>query len=221
MDSNPQLNDIISDQNIDQVWKDAWDRVKTAHVASTGQESALWRHAKGRATKSNPDGENEAWWYVAGRGMVKSWVDFRLGSNGWTLWSIGDQPAIELVLNPIFKDVPVKMAIDRIMVTPDGELVIVDLKTGNNTPDPLQLAFYAAGMEKMFGIRPRYGTYWMARKGTTGSLIDLDHITTDMVEDLVVQFDNARKAGIFLPNLGACGYCSYTSQCKWKAKDTQ
>lgn len=213
------VNELVSADNLDILWKDTWDRVKASHRASTGQEEALWRHAKGRAVKTNPDGENETWWLANGRKMVQAWVDFRLGDHGWKVWTINGQPAIEIVLNPIFGDVPVKMAIDRVMITPDGELVIVDLKTGNNTPDMLQLAFYAAGLEKMFGIRPKYGTYWMARKGTTGSLIDLDHITTDMVEDLVVQFDTARKAGVFLPNLGACSYCSYTDQCKWNNKE--
>ena len=203
-------------QFLDQVWKDTWDKVKTAHSASTGQESSLWRKA-GRTTKANPDGEDEKWWLEEGRSMLDSWVQFRTGQLGWSVWTTPDgKPAIEISMTPQMGDVPVQMGIDRVMVTPDGELVIVDLKTGKYTPSSdLQLALYAVGMEKTFGIRPKYGTYWMARSGTTSPLIDLDFYTKNMIEKIVGDFDRARKDALFIPNYNHCKMCGFKTECEW------
>jgi len=210
------VNELIAADNLDLVWKDTWDRVKTAHIASTGQEEALWKTA-GRATKENPDKENGNWWFKAGREMLDSWLKFRLGELGWQIWETPEGiPAIEIGINVSIGEVPVQMGIDRVMVTPAGELVIVDLKTGQRTPSSdLQLAFYALGMSKTFGIRPQYGTYWMARQGITSPLIDLDFYTDEMIEEIIVKFDKARKAELFLPNYNHCKMCGFTTICKY------
>lgn len=216
------MTNVISGINLDQVWKDTWERVKTAHSASTGQEEALWKTA-GRATKDNPDKENGNWWFLNGREMLDSWVKFRSGSLGWQIWETPTgHPAIEIGLNPSVGDIPVQMGIDRVMVTPAGELVILDLKTGQRTPSSdLQLAFYAWGMSKTFGIRPQYGTYWMARQGITSPLIELDFYTDEMIEDIVTQFDKARRAEVFLPNYSHCKMCGFTQVCKWNKEGKQ
>lgn len=201
---------------LDGVWKDTWDRVKSAHVASTGQESALWRKA-GRTTKANPDGEDEKWWLQEGRAMLNSWVQFRTNELGWQVWTTPDgNPAIEISMTPHFAGIPVQMGIDRVMVTPDGELVIVDLKTGKYTPSSdLQLALYAVGMDKTFGIRPKYGTYWMARAGVTSPLVDLDFYKNNMIEKIIVDFDRARKDALFMPNYNHCKMCGFKVECEW------
>lgn len=201
---------------LDRLWIDTFLRVKTAQEASTGQETGLWR-AGGRATKDNPDKENGAWWVTNGRKMLDSWVKFRTGDNGWNVWSTPEGiPAIELVMRPDFAGIPVQMGIDRVMETPDGELVILDLKTGQRTPSSeLQLALYAVGMEKTFGIRPKYGAYWMARQGTTSQLVDLDFYKTEMLEEIVTKFDIARRNEIFIPNYSHCVMCQLKSSCQW------
>lgn len=201
---------------LDEVWKDTWDRVKTAHSASTGQEEALWRKA-GRTTKANPEGEDADWWYSEGRSMLDSWVKFRTGELGWSVWTTPDgKPAIEISMTVDMRGVPVQMGIDRVMVTPDGELVIVDLKTGMYTPSSdLQLALYAVGMEKTFGIRPQYGAYWMARKNVTSPLVELDFYKTEMVERIVGDFDRARKEALFIPNYSHCKMCGFRKDCEW------
>jgi hypothetical protein len=105
------------------------------------------------------------------------------------------------------------------MINPDGELIVLDIKTGVRTPSSdLQLAFYAAGMEEMLGIRPRYGAYWMARAGQTSELIDLDYFTKDNIIDIVTKFDTARKQELFIPNLNHCIMCNVKDQCKYKRK---
>ena len=199
--------------NIQDLWNESWERQKALSVASSGLPEASWR-AGGRATKAYPNKENEEWWQANGPQMLQAWADWR--KNGWKLW-VGPTgvPAVELALNPMLGGVMVKMVIDRVMVTPDGELVILDLKSGRTEPNPLQLAFYAAGIDKMFDIRPRYGTYWMARSGTTTPMIDLDKWETPMIESLVKQFDDARNNGVFLPNHSTCKMCSVTQHCQW------
>jgi hypothetical protein len=117
----------------------------------------------------------------------------------------------------MFDNTLVKMVLDRVMVNPEGELIILDIKTGRNTPSSdLQLAFYAAGMEQTFGIRPRWGTYWMARQGGTGVPLDLDLVPTSTVEYLIKEFNRARKANLYIPNLTNCKMCSRTDYCKWR-----
>jgi len=110
------------------------------------------------------------------------------------------------------------MYIDRVFEV-DGELVVVDLKTSQRTPDSsLQLGFYKAGLQQVFGVDIKLGNYWMARQSGTGSMIDLTKYTPDMIEYFVKHFDNARKAGIFLPNTNNCNRCGLTEFCPFTSK---
>jgi putative RecB family exonuclease len=203
--------------NANDLWLDAWERLTTRQIASTGQETALWR-AGGRATKDNPDKENGDWWAQQGAQMVQNWIDWREQSHGLQLWVTPQGiPAIELALNVELEGVPVKMALDRLMVNQSGDLIVVDLKTGKNTPSSsFQLGMYAVGMELTFGIRPKYGTYWAARDGVTTELIELDQWTIERAGSIVKMFDNARKAGIFVPNFDHCKMCNFTNVCKYQ-----
>lgn len=208
----------MSKEFLDKAWLDAFEIQKARQIEATGLETASWRSG-GRATKANPDKENDVWWIDSGREMLDKWVAWRTGSHGWKLWEHDGIPAIELGLNPVLGGVTVQMHIDRVMVTPDGELVILDLKTGQRTPSSdLQLAFYAVGLEKMLGIRPKYGTYWMARDGNTSPLVELDFYKTEIIEEMVADFDKARKAHLFIPNLNHCKMCDLTDKCKWYNK---
>lgn len=214
------VNALITDVNVDLVWKDTWDRVKSSNFALLGAKNGTVEptlRTAGRATKENPNKEDGDWWFKAGREMLDSWIKFRTGELGWQIWEAPNgTPAIEISMSPEVAGIPVQMGIDRVMVTPAGELVILDLKTGQRTPSSdLQLAFYAYGMSRTFGIRPQYGTYWMARQGITSPLIDLDFYTNEMIEDIIVKFDSARKAEIFLPNYSHCKMCGFTNICKW------
>ncbi len=199
-------------------WLEAWERLTNRQIDATGQKPDTWR-AGGRATKDYPDKENGDWWAKHGVGMVQNWIDWReQDHHGLSLWVTPEGiPAIELGLNIELGGVPVKMALDRVMVNPMDELIVVDLKTGKSTPSSdFQLGMYAVGMEITFGIRPQYGTYWSAREGLTTELINLDKWTIERATEVVVMFDNARKAGIFVPNFDHCKMCNYTSVCKYQ-----
>jgi hypothetical protein len=73
-------------------------------------------------------------------------------------------------------------------------------------------------MEEMFGIRPRYGAYWMGRTGQTDELIDLDYISKEDIIEIVTKFDTARRAELFMPNLNHCVMCNVKDECKYKRK---
>jgi len=197
-------------------WDEAWAKVQREQLDKTKIHPSEWK-AAGRATKANPNKEDGAWWTTNGKEMVDSWINWRK-NVAWKIWEAQPGvPAIELALTPIWNDIPVQMHIDRVMVTPEGELVVLDIKTGSRTPSSdLQLGFYAAGLEAMLGVRPQYGAYWMAREGSIGEMIDLNKYTLDVIIDLVTKFDTARKHEIFLPNLNHCVMCGLTKDCKWK-----
>jgi RecB family exonuclease len=195
-----------------------FQKLLAAEVEKTGVAPADFR-AGGRASKAWPDKENREWWLEHGPKMLQSWIAWRNGS-GWQLWVTPEgTPAVELSVEYTVGDSEIKMFIDRVMVTPNGELVILDLKTGSRTPSSdLQLAVYAAGIEKQFGIRPSYGVYWMAREGVTSALSSLDYLPAERVDAIVKTFDLARNSGIFLPNTTNCFYCSVANYCEWSKK---
>lgn len=212
-----KMKEALLSSSPEHLWSYYWEAQKTRQIASSGQETALWR-AGGRATKANPNKEDGDWWQTEGLQMVKNWIDWRNGSHNLKMWTTPNgEPAIELALNISLNDVPIKMALDRVMVTQTGELVVVDLKTGKSTPSSdFQLGLYAVGLETLFGVRPKYGTYWSARTGSLTELISLDKWTTEKVTEIVTQFDKARREGIFVPNFDHCKMCNFVSACKYQ-----
>ena len=191
------------------LWDIAWKK-ETQDIDLTKARIA------GRATKANPDKEDANWWQTQGEVWVNNYILWRKNNPDWKIWKTPQGArAIELELNPIIADVPVKMVIDRIFEV-NGELIIVDLKTSSRKPvSDLQLGFYKVGVEMMLGVKVNLGNYWMSRESGTGEMIDLSRYTLDSLEYLVSGFDKARKAGIFLPNLQSCSYCGLTEHCQF------
>lgn len=103
------------------------------------------------------------WWHERGPGQVQNYIDW-FESSGAAVWITPDgQPAIELDLTVMFGQVPVRMVIDQVLVL-GGALVVPDLKSSAKVPSSTrQLGIYASGIEMAYGIRPRYGTYFMTR----------------------------------------------------------
>ena len=174
----------------------------------------------GRSTKANPNKEDISFWQSSGPMWVEQYIAWRKANTNWKIWTTPDgRPAIELELIPVVAGVPIKMVIDRVFEV-NGQLVIVDLKTSQNTPtSTLQLGFYKLGLEQTFGIEIKWGNYYMSRGSNTVEMVDLSEYTYDKMEFLVKGFDKARKAGIFLPNTNACQYmCGLTQHCQFSTK---
>lgn len=209
--------------DIQSLWNNTWKDLKRSQIADRGFGRADVR-AGGRATKAYPNKEDESWWQDNGLGMVDTWVQWRNGS-GWSIATMPDgQPAIELEIEVEIGGIPVKMVIDRLMtVTPTPtaptDYVVLDLKTGKTTPSSaLQLGLYATGIELVYGIRPAWGTYWMAREGTVTEPETLDLYNLEFFTDLFSKFKTAREHGVFLPNFNACKMCSVVEYCKYKTQ---
>ena len=168
----------------------------------------------GRSTKANPDREDAVWWMNQGSIWVDNYILWRKNNPDWKIWRTPEgAKAVEIELNPVIADVPVKMVIDRVFEV-NGQLVIVDLKTSARRPvSDLQLGFYKVGLEMQFGIEVNLGNYWMSREAGTGEMIDLSRYTLSTLEYMVSGFDKARKAGVFLPNLSSCSFCGLTEHC--------
>lgn len=196
-----------------QLWDKAWA------LESEGKDLTNAR-VGGRATKANPNKEDVTFWQATGPQWVQAYIDWRKANPDWKLWKTPQgAPAIELAMLPEFAGVPVKMILDRVFEV-NGELVIVDLKTSQQTPtNTLQLGFYKVGILKTFGIDVKWGTYWMARQHGVSPLVSLEQYTEDKLEYLVAGFDKARKAQIFLPNTNNCQYkCGLTAHCQFSTK---
>jgi hypothetical protein len=196
-----------------QLWDKAWA------LEAEGKDLTNAR-VGGRATKANPNKEDVTFWQSTGPQWVQAYIDWRKANPDWKLWKTPQgAPAIELAMLPEFAGVPVKMILDRVFEV-NGELVIVDLKTSQQTPtNTLQLGFYKVGILKTFGIDVKWGTYWMARQHGVSPLVSLEQYTEDKLEYLVSGFDKARKAQIFLPNTNNCQYkCGLTAHCQFSTK---
>jgi hypothetical protein len=199
--------------SIQQLWDTAWTECK-------GDLDLTNARVGGRATKANPNKEDVTFWQQAGPKWVEGYVAWRTTNPSWKIWNAPDgNKAIELALTPVVNDVQVKMIIDRVFEV-NGELVIVDLKTSQNTPtSSLQLGFYKLGLEQQFGIKIKWGTYYMSRGSNISEMVDLSEYTYDRMEYLITQFDKARKSAIFLPNTNSCQYmCGLTEYCQFSTK---
>lgn len=192
----------------------AFDAEVAADLAKSGVTSDLWRTG-GRVSKAWPDKENELWWRANGPDMVTRYRDWRESTN-WAIYvTPAGLPAIEIELHPVIGGVPVKMFIDRVFVTPEGELVIVDLKSGSRTPDSdLQLGFYRVGLLKVLGIEANLGAYWMARQGGVTPLADLRRFDEHLIGTMLTDFNRALDNDIFLPHLSSsCRTCGVNRAC--------
>lgn len=201
--------------DVESVWTSVFEQEIADQIEHTGTQPEVWG-ASGRATKANPDKEDGKWWRENGLEFSKSYMDWR-ESIPWVIWETPQGvPAIELDLRCKFGDVPVRVIIDRVFVTPDGELVVVDLKTGANMPKDqgLQLGFYASAIEIIFGHRPAWCAYWNARKGGLTEPVYPDQWTADTIGAELAKFVKLRDMGIFIPNPSMnCGNCGVRRAC--------
>lgn len=208
-----EVIDDVASALAKQLWADHKESVFQNTILSKGLAATI-RAANPRA----PEGGE--WWDTNGPEMVAQWIRFRQYSN-WRIWTTPENvPAVEIELAINVGDTFIKMAIDRVMVTPSGELCIVDLKTGRRTPtSTLQLGFYRYGLKKIYGIEINTGYYWMARQAVMSDAVDLSDYTDEKIEYLVTAFDKARKAHSFIPNTSTCNMCGYTQECIWYKGD--
>lgn len=192
------------------------DAFVTAFQNEVGERPyATWRSG-GRKTAKNPEGESFAWWLENGQDMVRRYATWRQGTP-YQLWMTPDgQPGIELPILPDFAGITVKGFIDRVFVHPDqGSMVVVDLKTGSREPASyLQLALYAVGLKKQYGLNVEFGSYYMARSGELGYLKNLEYLNEQLITRWLHQFKGAVESDIFIPHVTSmCSACEVREHC--------
>lgn len=175
-----------------------------------------WR-ASGRASKLWPDKENEAFWRASGPTWLMNWVNWRLNNPAWEIARIGGVPAIEAEIGGAFglTGLPMLGYIDRVFFNPaTSEYMVLDLKTGVRTPaDSLQLGTYSLMLEMVYGIRPRWGAFWMARTGGTSVPVDLHaEWPHERLEHEIRSAESVIRGSVLSCNVG--GYCPTSAVAK-------
>jgi putative RecB family exonuclease len=158
------------------------------------------------------------WWQANGPELVQRYIDWYESHDDVTIWITPDgQPAIELELRVKFGDVEVVMAIDQVLKMGTA-LVVTDLKGSAKAPESSrQLGIYACGIELAYGVRPKYGAYFLPREDPpfqkpvelSGRQYQIPYFVREFA-----QFEQAVSKGIFLANPGrSCGRCSVAHAC--------
>lgn len=205
--------DSFDENRAEELWHLHWND----RLAEVEDKSAL--KAGGRKSAQWPDKENGDYWTATGPSLARLYAKWKndVFTEGWQWLALPDgNPAIEVPVQYDANEVLVKGYIDRVMVDPNGQVVVMDLKTGSREPaSSLQLAVYALGLERNLGVTATLGGYYMARKGEIPSLHSLAHYTPDMVGDWFTKAKAGIEAEIFIPKVGPlCGSCSVAPYCR-------
>ncbi|WP_242448526.1 hypothetical protein [Cellulomonas sp. WB94] len=73
---------------------------------------------------------------------------------------------------------------------------------------------YKVGLEQAFGEPVAWGTFWMARTGSTTEVFPMAPFTHERLEWEYETFRFSRDTGLYLPNPGQiCSYCSVSEFC--------
>lgn len=199
--------------NLTEKWLEVFnDAVKEVEERSN-IPSTEWKTA-GRKTTSRPDGEDLSFWQSDGLKQVESYQKW-YQSSGWKIATMPDgRPGIEWAADVHFGGTPVRMIVDAIYQVGE-DLVIVDYKTGSRTPfGAVQAGLYASGIERAYGIRPKWGSFFMTRKGELDELLDLSPLSMDYFDYVFGAMNHSTMNGWFPPSVGdSCRMCSFTAQC--------
>lgn len=208
---------VLNEAWASHAWKTNWTS-ELAKCREQDDREELWRKG-GRASAALPNREDVAFWKAKGEEMVLAYLKYRLASD-WSVWELPDgSPAIEIGLEMQLGDATIRGFIDRVMVTPTGELIVRDLKTGRKPESNLQLGTYALMVEHEFGVRPRWGDYFMAREGKPTQAIDLEPYTEEYLTTEYNKVHLMRKHGLYLANEGRhCFTCAVKEACRLKGE---
>lgn len=155
-----------------------------------------------------------------GAAQVAAYFEFS-ESNPFEIWQSPDGPAVELEFRITLGGVEVLGYIDQVLEAPDGALWVRDIKTGTKLPDSaLQLGVYAEAVEQTYGIRPRWGDYFMCKNNAPTKPADLSCYTAARLGRWFARLDRAVKAGVYIPNPGdACRTCAVSRWCDAVGED--
>lgn len=190
-------------------------------IARTEQGSNFpreeWR-ASGRASKDNPDKENEKWWRGHGPAMLARYANWRM-SIPWEIAALTNSDGeevmgIEIPIGVEIGGVPVRGYVDRVFER-EGEYLCVDIKSGSMAPKTAgQLGTYRAGILDEYGVDCKVGAFWMARTGDSGSFFDLTQWTKERLDFTFAEARSVQERGAFMHRpSNLCGACALADYC--------
>lgn len=176
---------------------------------------------------ANKGKETVEWWREAGADMAYDYVAHNPpAEREWqTLVMPDGRPVIEYEFSLPLPGVavPVKGYIDHARRYRNGDIVVVDYKTGSRAPtSTFQLLTYAEALSAElapFGLRVTWGGYWLARRAELAT-VDLEE--RHRPGGLAYQYgtmDRAERAGLYLAQPSPfCGGCGVKAQCPVKGQ---
>lgn len=200
-------------ENLTEQWAQVWADTVAQVESRTQVPASEWRVA-GRRTKALPDGETLDHWQGEGLRQVEAYINW-LSDTGWSIATLPDgKPGIEWDAEVTFGGTPVRLVIDCVY-TNGSDLIVCDYKTGQRVPyGQEQLALYASALERAYGVRPKWGAFYMTRKAELSDLIDLTPWGTDYFDFMFTAMNEQMASGLYPPTVGDhCSYCSFSAYC--------
>lgn len=162
--------------------------------------------------------------YLIGLEQVEKFINWHTSHADQVIWIAPDgTPGIELAFDFDLDGVLVRGYIDAIRVV-DGELRVVDYKTGNSPGDDFQLGVYSVAIAETYGIDPpRLGEYYMAGKsgkpGKPTFPYNISEWTRERVSEAFRELDENIRAERFepKPDPNTCNFCSVSLACEYRA----
>jgi putative RecB family exonuclease len=203
--------------DVREIWNVAW-LYQFDKALVQEPDTDKWRKG-GRASKALPNREDVVFWRDKGLEMLEAYYAYRKASD-FSVWELPDEtPAIEVPVRAALGDAEVIGYIDRILVSPAGELVVRDIKTGKQPPDSIQLGTYAEMVDQTFGIRPRWGDYYLSRDARPTTPVELTPYSHEYLLAEYNKIDLMRKQGLYLVNEGQhCISCGVKAGCRLKGQ---
>jgi len=183
-------------------------------VADAGEENLK---VTGRKTKAKPNAHDKEYYLAEGPRWLEAYVKFRRKNYTYQVLKIDDRPAVELDFQIPIPGSPAHLRgfIDRVFVTPEGEVLICDLKTGEREQtSSLQLATYAYGLYHQHGVLATQGVYYSAPGGKFSETFDLRQFPFEYIERLVREAYERVKNDHLIPiPQFTCQWCSVKDFC--------
>lgn len=215
------LRDQLPTVVLEEAFRSAFADAIGAEYESSGFDPDTWDSA-GRGNT-----QDREWWLENGPRLARNFIDWYESKPDVNVWTTPDgKPAIELDLTARFGSVDVRAVVDLVLAMGDENpaLVVVDLKSGSTYPhSDRQLATGVNAIERVYGIRPRYATFFMLRGTGTKKNVFFQEppLETRGVSFNVTylanefgMFDKAVQEGIFPANPGdSCRRCPVAYAC--------
>lgn len=196
-------------------FKEEFDRLLDMEEEKGIRVKPSGKIAKSITLNGGPNKKDYGWWLNRGPEIVAAWDEW-VSECGYTLAIMPDgSPGIEVVINVSIGGEDQLGFIDRVYLDREGDVIIIDLKTGETPKSKLQLGTYKVGLERKYGLVATQGAYWMGKDGQLTPLADLTIYTAPYLDSLFAQAWAGIRAGVFLPNVtNMCNGCGVRDYCR-------